>query len=175
MGKTDNYDRIYQSDLCGWQGILGYEQTYGYYANVFESESTEKIKAVGFYATDVETAYSVYVVPDFQNVDSLADMRIVASGVLENAGYYTIKLDEPVLVTGEKYAVIVRVDTPNSKRPIAVEMQKDYATKSVDISDGEGYISLYGQKWEPVEEKYNCNVCLKAYTDIYEFENVNKD
>ena len=172
---TENYDRIYQSDLCGWQGILGYEKSYGYFANVYESQSPEKIKAVGFYATDVETSYSVYVVDNFTGVESFADMRIVASGVFENAGYYTVKLDEPVLVSEGKYAIVVRVDTPNSNRPIAVEMQKDYATRSVDITDGEGYISLYGQSWERVEEKYNCNVCLKAYTDIYEFENTVKE
>ena len=168
--KTDNYDRIYQSDLCGWQGILGYDNSYGYFANVYESESPEKIKAVGFYATDVETSYTVYVVSDFYGVDSFKNMKTVASGVFENAGYYTVKLDEPVVVDGGKYAIVVRIDTPNSKRPIAIEMQKDYATKTVDLSDGEGYISLYGQTWENVEELYNCNICLKAYTDIYEFE-----
>lgn len=173
--KVDNYDRIYQTDLCGWQGILGYENNYGYFANVYESESPEKIRAVGFYATDVETAYTVYVVENFESPESFANMRYVTSGVFENAGYYTVRFDEPVLITSDKYAVVVRIDTPNSKRPIAVEMQKDYATKTVDISDGEGYISLYGQNWERVEEKYNCNVCLKAYTDVYEFENIVKD
>lgn len=173
--KVDNYDRIYQTDLCGWQGILGYENSYGYFANVYESESPEKIRAVGFYATDVETAYTVYVVENFESQESFSNMRYVTSGVFENAGYYTVRFDESVLITSDKYAVVVRIDTPNSKRPIAVEMQKDYATKTVDISDGEGYISLYGRNWERVEEKYNCNVCLKAYTDVYEFENIVKD
>ena len=173
--KVDNYDRIYQTDLCGWQGILGYESNYGYFANVYESESPEKIRAVGFYATDVETSYTVYVIDKFESEDSFKNMRYVTSGVFENAGYYTVKFDDPVLITGEKYAIVVRITTPNSKRPIAVEMKKDYVTKSVDITDGVGYISLYGQNWERVEEKYNCNVCLKAYTDIYEFENIVKD
>ena len=165
---TDNYDRIYQSDLCGWQGILGYEQSYAYFANVFESQSAEKLKAVGFYATDVDTSYSVYVVSDFTDTDSFKNMTLVASGKFENAGYYTVKLDNPVAISSEKYAVVVRIDTPNSKRPIAVEMAKDYATLSVDITDGEGYISLRGDKWERIEEQYSCNLCLKAYTDIYE-------
>lgn len=173
--SVDNYDRIYQSDLCGWQGILGYDNEYAYFANVYESQSAEKIKAVGFYATDVETSYTIYVISDFTSKNNFANMRFVASGVFENAGYYTVKLDDPILVTGKKYAVVVRIQTPNSKRPIAVEMQKDYATKTVDISDGEGYISLYGQNWERVEQKYNCNVCLKAYTDIYEFEEIVKE
>lgn len=166
--STDNYDRIYQSDLCGWQGILGYEQSYAYFANVFESQSAEKLKAVGFYATDVDTSYSVYVVSDFTDTDSFKNMTLVASGKFENAGYYTVKLDNPVAISSEKYAVVVRIDTPNSKRPIAVEMAKDYATLSVDITDGEGYISLRGDKWERIEEQYSCNLCLKAYTDIYE-------
>ena len=173
--KTDNYDKIYQSDLCGWQGILGYDSSSGYFANVYETESAEKIKAVGFYATDVATSYTVYVASDFNGVQSFNEMKVVASGVFENAGYYTVKLDEPVLVDGGKYAVIVRIDTPNSKRPIAIEMQKDYATKTVDLSDGEGYISLYGQTWERVEELYECNICLKAYTDVYEFDNTVKE
>ena len=166
--SSDNYDRFYQSDLCGWQGILGYEQSYAYFANVFESQSAEKLKAVGFYATDVDTSYSVYVVSDFTDTDSFKNMTLVASGKFENAGYYTVKLDNPVAISSEKYAVVVRIDTPNSKRPIAVEMAKDYATLSVDITDGEGYISLRGDKWERIEEQYSCNLCLKAYTDIYE-------
>ena len=36
----------------------------------------------------------------------------------------------------------------------------------IDLSDGEGYISFEGQRWENVEEKQNCNICLKAYTRI---------
>ena len=116
----------------------------------------------------MDTSYSVYVVSDFTDTDSFKNMTLVASGKFENAGYYTVKLDNPVAISSEKYAVVVRIDTPNSKRPIAVEMAKDYATLSVDITDGEGYISLRGDKWERIEEQYSCNLCLKAYTDIYE-------
>ena len=166
--SADNYDRIYQTDLCGWQGILGYEQSSAYFANVYTSQSPEQVKAVGFYATDVGTTYSVYVVSNFTGKESFSSMTLAASGSFENAGYYTVNLDEPVEVTGERYAVIVKIDTPNSQRPVAVEMAKDYATLSVDLSDGEGYISLYGKEWERVEDDYNCNICLKAYTDIYQ-------
>ena len=52
---------------------------------------------------------------------------------------------------------------------------KDYSTLSVDISDGEGYISLHGDKWERVEDEYSCNICLKAFTDIYEINGTIKD
>lgn len=165
--SPDNYDKIYQSDLCGWQGVLGYEQSYAYFANVYEHENVEQLKAVGFYATDVDTTYSVYIVEDFKDASSFQNMNMVATGKFNNAGYYTVDLDEPVILSKGKYAVVVRIDTPNSLRPIAVEMYKDYATTSVDLTDGEGYISLYGKSWERIEEAYDCNICLKAYTDMY--------
>ena len=165
--SPDNYDKIYQSDLCGWQGVLGYEQSYAYFANVYEHENVEQLKAVGFYATDVDTTYSVYIVEDFKDASSFQNMNMVATGKFNNAGYYTVDLDEPVTLSKGKYAVVVRIDTPNSLRPVAVEMYKDYATTSVDLTDGEGYISLYGKSWERIEEAYDCNICLKAYTDMY--------
>ena len=56
------------------------------------------------------------------------------------------------------------ISTPNATRPIAVEMATDYKTRSVDLSDGEGYISYTGREWENVEEKYECNLCLKGFT-----------
>ena len=39
--NTDNYDHIYQSDLCGWVGQLGYNKDSIYGANVFTAEGNE--------------------------------------------------------------------------------------------------------------------------------------
>ena len=173
---TDNYDKIYQTDLCGWQGILGYETSYAYFANVYKTESPELLKAVGFYATDVDTSYSVYVATNVGEQIDFTNMMLVASGSFKNAGFYTVELDKTVaLAAGNRYAVIVRIDTPNSKRPVAVEMVKNYATLTVDLSDGEGYISVNGNSWERVEENYDCNICLKAYTDIADTYNKIED
>ena len=38
-------------------------------------------------------------------------------------------------------------------------------TETVDLSDGEGYISMKGYQWTRTETEYSCNICLKAYTD----------
>lgn len=164
----DNYDNIYQTDLCGWQGILGYETSHAYFANVYTAKQQETLEAVGFYATDVDTSYTVYLATNVGEKNDFSNMMPVASGTFKNAGFYTVEVDKSVvLAAGKRYAVIVRIDTPNSKRPVAVEMVKSYATLTVDLSDGEGYISANGSRWECVEENYDCNICLKAYTDIY--------
>ena len=164
---VDNYDNIYQTDLCGYIGQLGYNKESSYFANAYTAVEDEDLLAVGFYATGVDTEYSIYVCEDFKDVSSLAKRsNPVMTGKLKNSGYYTIKLDNKIKLTaGKKYAIIVRINTPNSLRPVAVEYAHNSQTANVDITDGEGYVSLKGVNWESTEEVYQCNVCLKAYTD----------
>lgn len=46
--STDNYDHIYQSDLCGWVGQLGYNKNSMYGANVYTAEGAESLKSSVF-------------------------------------------------------------------------------------------------------------------------------
>jgi len=161
-----NYDSIYQSDLCGWVGQLGYMKDTAYFANVYTAGSHETLEAVSFYATGKNTGYEVYFVPNFRDTESFKNMRPVISGEFLNAGYYTVDFDESIMLSeGEKFAVIVKIKTPDAERPIAVEYAVDKSTQTVDLSDGEGYISLQGTVWESTEKMQNCNVCLKAFTN----------
>ncbi len=163
--EADNYDSIYQADLCGWVGLLGYGKESSYFSNVYTAQSDENLKAVGFYATDKDTEYEIYLVHDFENTGSFKDKQLLKIGKFVNAGYYTVSFKEEIpLQKGERFAVVVKIMTPNAGRPIAIEYAADKATEGVDLSDGEGYISLYGNAWESAEEK-NCNICLKAYTN----------
>lgn len=164
---TDNYDNIYQTDLCGWVGQLGYNKESIYGANVYKAGSNELLRAAGFYAVGKDTEYRLYVVKNFENANSLNTGRVlVAQGKLGNAGYYTIPFDRQVSVTaGERYAVILYISTPGSDKPLAIEYRADEFTKTVDITDGEGYISLMGNRWESLEETQSSNLCLKVYSD----------
>ena len=164
---TNNYNNIYQSDLCGMVGMLGYGKEIAYFANVYTAEKDELIKAVGMYAVDKDTDYSVYVVPDFETEQSLNKRgEPLISGSFKNAGYYTVDFNEPIKVNkGDKFAIVVKINTPNCKRPVAVEYVSSYQTETVDLTDGEGYISLRGIEWENTETNQKCNICLKVYTD----------
>ena len=162
--EADNYDSIYQADLCGWVGRLGYAKESSFFSNVYTAKENESLEAVGFYATGKDTEYEVYLIHDFKDTSSFKDRQILKTGKFVNAGYYTVGLKEGIpLEKGERFAVVVKITTPNAKRPIAIEYAADKATEGVDLSDGEGYVSLYGNAWESAEEK-SCNICLKAYT-----------
>jgi C1A family cysteine protease len=164
---TDNYDNIYQSDLCGWVGSLGYEKESIYGANVFTAEQAEEIAAAGFYATGSGTQYEVYVVNNFEDADSLANRKKVAEGTLEQAGYYTIDFSSAVSVEkGERFAIVLYLSTPGATHPLAIEYDAgDDSLAAIDLTDGEGYISVNGNKFTDVDTLQECNLCIKAYTN----------
>ena len=163
---VDNYDHIYQSDLCGWVGKMGYDSEQIYGANVFKAKKAENLSAASFYATGANTSYEVYVVHDFKNEKSFGQREKLASGTLQKAGYYTVDFDTDVtLKKGERFAVVVYLKTPGSKHPMAIEYDTgEKILQGVDLDDGEGYISLNGRKFVNVKEKKECNLCIKAFT-----------
>ena len=164
--NTDNYDHIYQSDLCGWVGQLGYNKDSIYGANVFTAEGNETLKAASFYATGKDSQYELYVVRQFEDETSLEKMIPVASGKLGNAGYYTVDFNQGIEVdAGERYAVVLYIITPGSVHPMAIEYAADEATENVDLDDGESYISANGSKWVSVDTVEKSNLCIKAFSD----------
>ena len=164
--ESDISQSIYQSDLCGWMGQIGYDtQDEIYGANVYEAREEEQLYAAGFYATEGNTSYELYVAADVEDIGSLNQRRLVAKGRLKHSGYYTISWEEPLaLKKGQRFAVILHITTPGAVHPMAVEYQADDVAKTVDVTDGEGYISPNGKNWESAEQQYQCNLCLKAYT-----------
>lgn len=168
--SPENYDFIHQTDLCGWTGQLGYGSSRAWFANVYEAEEREKIKAAGFYATKPDTEYRIYfaVMPESgkeSNMgEALSEKILVAEGSLKNAGFYTIPWQREMTVEEKKrFAVLVEIDSPGTVQPVAIEYQAGTRTGNVDISDGEGYISFNGTDWLRTETRETCNVCLKAY------------
>ena len=163
---TDNYDNIYQTDLCGWVGQIGYDRDYAYFANVYTANDDESLEAVAFYSVAPDSSYEIYIVEDFKDEASFSTRRLLTKGTFGNAGYYTVTIPEKVnLEQGGRYAIVVYIQTPNSKRPVAVEYRGDAATASVVLDDGEGYISPHGDIWIRTEETKQCNVCLKMFTN----------
>ncbi len=163
---TDNYDNIYQSDLCGWVGQLGYNKDSMYGANVYTTKQQEELVAAAFYATGKDSQYEIYVVRNFENEESLEQRIPVASGRLSNAGYYTVSFNRGiVLEAGERYAIVLHIITPNSIHPMAIEYRADDATENVILDDGESYISANGNSWKSVDTVEECNLCIKAFSN----------
>ena len=162
--EPNDFDNIYQTDMLGWIGQMGFGQDSAYFANCYKAEGKENLAAVSFYATGPDTSFSVYIVRHFSDKKSLNERVMVGQGQTRYAGYYTVKFDDEIpLDEGEKFAVIVSIQTPGSERPIAIECDAGERTADIDLRDGEGYMSLYGEVWHRAENS-DCNICLKAFT-----------
>ncbi len=166
IDTNNTYSYIYQSDLCGWVGQIGYNKQWAYGANTFVADSNQQIEAAGFYALGENTNYQVYFVSNYENTSTLSEKELVASGTVQNKGYYTVKFNAPKTVNeGESFAIVLYVKTPDTKRPLAVEYASDEMTQAVDLSDGKGFISNNGLDWENVEDAVGANLCIKAYAN----------
>ncbi len=166
VDTNGSYNYIYQSDLCGWVGQIGYSKEWAYGANTFTADADQQIEAAGFYALGKGTSYQVYFVSNYENTSTLASKEIVASGTVDQAGYYTVKFNSAKTVAkGENFAIVVYINTPDTLRPLAVEYASDSMTKNVDITDGKGFISNNGLDWENVEDVAKANLCIKAYAN----------
>ncbi len=166
IDNVDNYDKIYQADWLGFVGQIGYGEETAYFSNVYETQGPEELKAVSFYATDETSTYEIYVVDNYENTESFFDMRLIKRGSKTYGGYYTVDFETPIPVDG-RYAVIVKITTPNSEYPVAAEFKKENSwISTVNLKDGDGYMSYDGLKWDDVEETLNANVSLKAFTNI---------
>lgn len=168
VDDVDNYDNIYQSDLCGWTATMGYgDKTTVYFTNAFKAKKDEKIKAVGLYATQEKSDYEVFICEDYKGAESLNNRtHVAANASFDNRGYYTLNLDKPYNVKkGKKFSIIVKAYNKNKAlKLVPVEATTKSMKKPIDLKDGEGFISTDGKNWQSVE-KQKCNVCLKAYTD----------
>ncbi len=176
IDDKNNYDKIYQTDLCGWSGQAGYGSDTAYGANVYRAEERELLAAAGFYAVGPDTRYEIYGATgikeavesgagDWAEAPDLENRKLLAEGVLKRAGYYTIDFRQPMEIEkGQRFAVIVKLTTKDSVQPIAIEYQADQARGTVDITDGEGYLSYDGIHFQRTETAMEGNVCLKAYT-----------
>ena len=166
LENPDNYSRIYQSDMLGWVGTLGYGSETAWFANVYTVQAEEELRAVSFYAAGPNSSYDFYVVTDYTDIENLNEGMYLGSGYFKESGYYTLELGKPVsLDSGESFAIVVCIKTPGSERPIAIEYVSSDLTKNVNLKDGQGFVSHDGINWTSSEEEYACNICLKAFTD----------
>jgi len=165
--KVTNYDHIYQTDWLGYIGQIGYGEDTAYFANVYSTKGKELLKAVSFYATDEKSTYEVYIVDSYKSVKDFNNKVLVKRGYLDYGGYYTVDFESPIVVEGT-YSVIVKITTPGSLFPVAAEFMKDEPwLKTVNTSDGIGYMSYDAVDWDRTETVLEANVCLKAFTYNY--------
>ncbi|MBF0302169.1 MAG: hypothetical protein HQK73_03945 [Desulfamplus sp.] len=161
------FNRVYQHDEIGWiGGAIGRDNGWG--ANWFIPENDGVLNAVSFAATNSNLSYEIIIYDERkESGDSVIFTNVlgnIQTGTIQNEGWYTIPLKNPVnLTAGDGFAVAVKFTTPDKQYPVPVESKIEGFTSDITINEGESYVSGDGGEWF---DTYNLNnpytVCIKA-------------
>lgn len=116
---TDNYDRLYSYDASVFGGAFVFDESGSVtMANTFIADSAEKLEAVSFYTSDINTSYTVKI---YKGLSRTADdptagtLCAQTSGTMANWGYHTVSLPASVsLAAGERFSVVVSLTNPTN-------------------------------------------------------------
>ncbi len=175
--KKDNYDEIYQYDPLGWIVSKEYSGSLtAWGGNIFSSKGNETLRAVGFYTTDINTAYELYVYknPVSGPVNSRRVPAARESGTYSLRGYHTKVLNSTVnLSPGEKFSVVIKFTNPSAGGPLAIEQPFNGYSSKAQANPGESYASPNGVNWEDISRSLDDNLCIKAFTTTNELPEAN--
>ena len=169
---STNYKTNYQYDILGntFESI-GFGCSTAWFANQFVAKNNNPLSAFGLY-TYGDSSYLV-------NITVNGVVKYIQEGTIKGAGYHTIKLDEFVELTkNDVFRVAVKLTTPISLFPVAIESQRADYSSGAEAEEGQSFISPDGINWYDLAS-YNdgikfyqyaythtlqeANVCLKAY------------
>lgn len=160
------YSRIYQYDPLGKTSGYGDNSPTCWGANIFKAVSSESLVAVGLYALDNDTSYTIIIRTGVAASDPGSGvMKLSDTGTLTRAGYHTVNLSSPVtLQQGQRFSVIVEFTTPDYGYPLPIEMPvRDYASPTAKL--GQSFYSFNGITWGDLAKlSDNTNACIKAFT-----------
>lgn len=167
-----DYDNLYQHDELGVNySIYSTSEIYG--ANVFTRKDTTKVEELTEISVSSLANFKcdVYVSKD----GDLSENKLIKinKNTLDlKCGYHTIKLEEPVYLSNDKFAIVVKYILDDTGIVyLGLESQTDYKWNTAKSQRGQSYLSLDLQEWddlcdlagETVVPKQS-NLCIKAFT-----------
>ena len=157
--------KAYYYDALGWTGNSGIRGTSVYFANVFKSErDNEKLTEVGFYTSDNNQQYEIRIYTGLTSMPSSSPINgspvATKAGTIPYAGYHTITLDSPVLLTKNNYFSVVVLYKNKSMAP--TESSNSAITPNAVIETG-SFFSSNGTNWTSGASA-KANACVKAFT-----------
>lgn len=177
--QDKEYSTLYQNDELGmYNGLTG---SFNYGANIFTRTNTSKpeILTQVSVANVIDSSYEIYVNPSSENLDFNKLIKVATTQVL-STGFHTIELKEPIMLTGSKFAVVVKyINNINGKTYFGTEFKcPNTVFSTAKINKGESYVYFEPNKqWVDLTEiaseakneiEYLCNLSIKAFAEEYQ-------
>ena len=175
LDTNETYD-IYQYDGSAYDTGYGYSSSKTVWgANVYTTQKDELLTDVSFVSHNAQTNVTVYIYKDVTSTTNPKSGTLVdtISGSYENSGYYTIHLDDPiVLSSGTKFSIVIKFEYYGSESQtlyLACGASHTYTggTQFVEsVASGQSYISKAGSSFEDLYDDGAC-ARIKAICQEY--------
>ncbi|MEE1139336.1 MAG: leucine-rich repeat protein [Acutalibacteraceae bacterium] len=171
---ADYYDNNYQ--YCGstpsFYSVSGTEPVLS--ANVFTAEGREVLEAVGVYLPISNTDYKIEIYTGLPSVctDPVSGGTLSSSvmGTKEHSGYYTVELEEPVILeNGERFSVVLTADASWTSSGFVTIGNAYYE----HYEAGRGFIYKSGS-WRDSARLVSNDVYIRAFTRNASLQNTYK-
>jgi len=141
----DPNEKIYYKDEYGWWNTVGYGDGHDWgLLELTHTTADEYLKKVSFSATAATCTYTINVYDDFSSGTVSNLLSGPVSGAFSDAGYYTVDLSSPLLLTsGDPVYIEIELNTSPYNYPIPFDDAGTMETnKSFISSTGVSYIAL---------------------------------
>ena len=167
-----DYDYIYQHDEMGATGAIMLNANKAYLANDFTRDSSKKemLTEIGIDLLQ-DTKCNIYVNPNgtSKNINNLVLVKKALN--YTEAGYHTIELDNPIMLTGKSYTVVIETITSDNVTYIELETPVENTMfANVKNTKGVSYVTndISSGEWlDTVDNPLKLdkgNICVKAFT-----------
>ena len=180
VGDADSDLKHYGYDDLGWCVPVGNGTDLTYWgANIFQAEDNEEIQDVGFYTTDNNAEYEIYIydLGSAKPSSPIGSSQAIAqvSGTMTYAGYHTVKIpDLAVIGKGHYFSVVLKATNPSYPYPLAIETKIDKYSDNVEVNAGESFYASGNDipaNWKDgVNMSSPSNVCIKAFTHVVDYD-----
>ena len=123
-------EKIWQYDKLGMTSQVGLGEE-SYYANVFGPVKEDTyLSSVGLWTSANDAEYEVFVNTNVDKNGGLSQKNSIKQDKMQFAGYEKVKVEDTLISKGSKFAVIVRMKTPDISIQFQLKDQsKDFPQK----------------------------------------------
>ncbi|MCM1143371.1 MAG: lectin like domain-containing protein [Blautia sp.] len=173
FAKADNYDHNYQYDGSTGMQSLGSTSGEMKAAAVYTASGRQTVSAVGIGFASASTDYTVQIYTGLSNKNNPTSGTLAAttSGRTSFEGFYTIEIEDFVLVEeGELFSVVITAKKENGQTiKLFVDSSYpngDWISFTANTEQDNTFLST-GNAWVSAGEAQNCTMRIKAYTNDY--------
>lgn len=173
------YDNLYEYDPFGnIGGSIGFGLDTNAYANVFECISENEILTAISTNTIIPNIYLKFFVSTDDSFKNLKEVNIQGYGSktdrgyqIPDTGYITFKLESPIELKSNKFAIAIEVYNPNNKlNTIPMERNTNGYLSNATQNAGESFMApdvsylVSNRNIYDLASQYQANACIKAFT-----------